>query len=116
MATILEDILLPFFAIAVIFGGLYGLIYFFLKTRNAQRMAMIQNGLGADLVAPTPRNRILLWAILAIGTGAGVFLGNLLAGRLFAEAWLAYLAMIALTVGIGLVLYYRVVGGEQSKN
>ena len=108
MAEELIDLLVPIVAIVTIFGGGIGVIYFFLKTRNQQRLAMIEKGLNRDMFAGgVTHGRLRRWGIALMGLGVGVLLGFGLSTSTGLSNEVAYPAAIALALGAALMLAYR---------
>ncbi len=101
----IEDVLIPVVAIVVLFGGAFGCLYFWLRTRNQQRLALLEKGLDRDIFAMEPgASRIRRWAALLIGIGVGVLAGHAATRALGMEAWVAYVACISLASGIALIV------------
>lgn len=93
--------------VLIIFGSLFAVIYVFLTTRNKERLALIEKGADASLFKSGPGKNtfsiiVLNVALLAIGIGVGVLLGNLLdiAGM---DDEIAMTSMIFICGGLGLV-------------
>ncbi|MGW8317227.1 MAG: DUF6249 domain-containing protein [Bacteroidales bacterium] len=66
--------------VLIIFASLFGIIFVAVSARNRERMAMIENG--TDLKTFQHRAKpsvygILKWALLLVGLGLGLFIGNL---------------------------------------
>ncbi len=96
-------VLVPLF----LFGCIFGVIYIFLTTRNKERLALIEKGTDASLFKMGFDKRIygiisLHIALLAIGIGIGVLLGNMLENSGMDDDT-AYPAMIFICGGIGLL-------------
>ena len=111
MHEILRDFLVSTVAIAAIFG----IIYVVLMTRHRERMSLLNRGL-------TPkefhnRNAIisatLRYGLLLIGIAIGILLGNFASEHLDVPRQGAFLAMILLFGGLGLVISYLI---ERKKN
>ena len=87
------------------FATVYGI--FHLYVRRKERLALIDKGLTASIfnseanVSPS-----LKWGIFFIGIAVGFLLGELLVQTTHMEEGIAYLSMIFLFGGIGLVSYY----------
>jgi hypothetical protein len=99
----MEDVLVPL----IVFGTLFAVLYVYFTTRNKERLALIEKGADASLFKSGPGKNsfgivILNIALLAIGIGVGVLLGNLLdiSGM---DDDVAYPAMIFICGGLGLV-------------
>jgi len=91
----------------IVFGAFFAMLYVFLSTRNKERLALIEKGADATLFKSGPGKNVfgvvvLNIALLAIGIGIGVLLGNLLEmGGM--EDDIAYPAMIFICGGLGLM-------------
>ena len=100
----MEDVLIPL----IVFGTIFAVLYVYFTTRNKERLALIEKGADASLfkTAGSSKNTfgiaVLNIALLAIGIGVGVLLGNLLeiSGM---DDDVAYPAMIFICGGLGLV-------------
>ncbi|MDT0552716.1 MAG: hypothetical protein BM563_04440 [Bacteroidetes bacterium MedPE-SWsnd-G1] len=71
--------------VPIIFGIFFGIVYLFFSTRNKERMALIEKGIGAEIfnkgkqrTAPIWKVFILNLAVLLMGIGIGVFIAMLL--------------------------------------
>jgi hypothetical protein len=99
----MED--LDFLVGIAFFAVVYGI--FHLYVRRKERLALIDKGLTASIfnseanVSPS-----LKWGIFFIGIAIGFLFGELLAQFTRLEEGVAYLSMIFLFGGIGLVSYY----------
>jgi len=99
----MEDVLVPL----IVFGTLFAVLYVYFTTRNKERLALIEKGADASLFKSGPAKHtfgiaVLNIALLAIGIGIGVLLGNLLEmGGMDDDV--AYPAMIFICGGLGLV-------------
>ena len=99
----MEDVLVPL----IVFGTLFAILYVYFTTRNKERLALIEKGADASLFKTGPSKNtfgivVLNIALLAIGIGVGVLLGNLLdiAGM---DDEIAMTSMIFVCGGLGLV-------------
>lgn len=96
-----SEFLIPIAMFAVIYG------IFHLYVRRKERLALIDKGLTANIfnkesnVSPS-----LKWGIFMIGIAIGFLLGEMLVQKTRMEEGIAYLSMIFLFGGIGLVCYY----------
>lgn len=103
-----EDVLIPIVAIITIFGGAYGCIYFWLKTRNQQRLVLLEKGLDRDIFGGgMSRSRLRRWGALLIGVGIGLLAGYGMSTRLGVDAWVAYAACISLASGVAVFSVLR---------
>ena len=100
----MEEVLVPL----IFFGALFAIIYVYLTTRNKERLALIEKGADAKLFKSGPGNAnvggivVINIALLAIGIGIGVLLGNLLEMSGMDDD-VAYPAMIFVCGGAGLL-------------
>ena len=101
----MEDALIVF----IIFGLIFGVFYLFFTTRNKERLALIEKGVGAEIffskkdrkTAPVWKVLTLNLAVLLMGIGVGIFIATLLDNYTsIGEA--VYPATIFLTAGVGL--------------
>ncbi|KPK51644.1 MAG: hypothetical protein AMJ59_27765 [Gammaproteobacteria bacterium SG8_31] len=99
-----EAVLIPVVAIIVIFGGAYGCIYFWLKTRNQQRLELLAKGL----------DRLRRWGAMLIGIGSGLLAGYGVSSGLGVDAWVAYIACISLASGLAVFSALRREKREES--
>ena len=105
----LTDLLIPLVAIVTLFGGGYGVIYYFLKTRSRQRLAMIEKGLDRDVFSGVAKpERLRRWGIALIGTGLGILMGFGLNALTGLGGEIAYPVSIAIVLGAALMLASRV--------
>ncbi|GAB4238070.1 MAG: hypothetical protein Tsb0034_13460 [Ekhidna sp.] len=98
-----------FISMLVFFGTIFGIAYVFLTTRNRERLALIEKGVDASLFA-TPRGSrfsiakfVLNVALLFIGIGIGIFLGNYLSTSMAMKEEVAIPSMLFIFGGLGLV-------------
>ncbi|MCF6279068.1 MAG: hypothetical protein L3J14_01845 [Flavobacteriaceae bacterium] len=94
--------------IPVMFGLIFGVIYLFFSTRNKERMALIEKGVGADIFNKGNRETAPIWkvfilnvALLLMGIGIGIFLATIL-DHYTSLGDSIYPATIFTTAGIGL--------------
>ena len=100
--------------VPIIFGILFGIVYLFFSTRNKERMALIEKGVGADIfnkgkrqAAPVWKVFILNFALLLMGIGVGTFIAGLVdqytdIGDFGVPATIFTTAGIALFIGFNL--------------
>ena len=78
----MEDVIIVF----IIFGIFFGIVYLFFSTRNKERMALIEKGIGAEIffskkdrkTAPVWKVLILNLSVLLMGIGIGIFIASIL--------------------------------------
>lgn len=99
----LEDILIPiaFFATVVLS------LYYFFRTRNQERMAMIEKGFELKERKPKPY-QALKAGIFFIGIAFGLFFGYLLKQYTTVDDVVSFFAMILLFGGISLVINHYI--------
>ncbi|KPK60454.1 MAG: hypothetical protein AMJ59_06155 [Gammaproteobacteria bacterium SG8_31] len=104
----LEELLIPIVAIVTLFGGTFGCIFFWLKTRNQQRLAMLERGLERDIFGGgMTGSRLRRWGALLIGVGIGVLVGYGVSRAFGIDAWVAYVAATCLATGMALFSVIR---------
>ncbi|MFK5878979.1 MAG: hypothetical protein QM478_05725 [Flavobacteriaceae bacterium] len=95
--------------VPILFGVIFGIIYLFFSTRNKERMALIEKGIGAEIffskkdrkTAPIWKVFILNLAVLLMGIGVGIFIATILDHFTTLDGGI-YPATIFTTAGIGL--------------
>jgi len=103
----MEDILVPISFFALIFAMFY--IYF--TTRNKERLAMIEKGADPSVFKGSMPNTTFLTlktGLLFIGVAIGVLIGSILEAYTTLDEGAAYVSMIFLFGGIGLVVGYLI--------
>ena len=94
------------------FGTIFGVLYFYFTTRNRERLALIEKNADPALFKTEPTNIFKKFSIkigmLFIGGGLGVLVGNILNVSTRLEEPVAYLSMIFMFAGAGLILSYFV--------
>jgi hypothetical protein len=92
------------------FGSLFGVLYFYFTTRNRERLALIEKNADPALFKVEPTNVFKKFSIkvgmLFVGASVGVLLGNILAVTTRLEEPVAYLSMIFMFAGFGLIASY----------
>lgn len=99
------------------FGTVFGLLYFYLYTRNKQRIAMIEKGADPAILYRKPssnRFSALKWGLLLIGLGLGFGIGGIIDSRIEADGPIPYFSMILLFGGLGLFAYYSITKGKDA--
>jgi hypothetical protein len=109
----LEDFIIPVVAIVAVFGTLFGGFYFWITRRHAERLALIDRGMG-DALAPNPRASLRA-AWVALGVGLGVLAGWLLVQIAGAPPAVAYGSGICSGFGVGLLVYLRAAGSKEAE-
>jgi hypothetical protein len=94
------------------FGSIFGVLYFYFTTRNRERLALIEKNADPALFKVEPTNVFKKFSIkigmLFIGGGFGVLVGNILTVSTRLEEPVAYISMIFMFAGAGLILSYFV--------
>jgi len=100
--------------VPILFGVLFGIVYLFFSTRNKERMALIEKGIGAEIffskkdrkTAPIWKVLILNISVLLMGIGAGIFIATIIdAYTTIGDS--VYPGTIFLTAGIGLFVGFN---------
>ena len=96
--------------VPIIFGIIFGIIYLFFSTRNKERMALIEKGIGAEIfnkgnrqTAPVWKVLILNIALLLMGIGVGTLLASIIDQMTTLDEDAIYPGIIFLTAGAGLL-------------
>ena len=111
-----EDVWVPIIAIIFTFGTAFGLVFYYLHTRNKQRLAMLEKGVDPKSFYPQPttnRYASLKWALLMIGIGLGFLVGGFLSDYVHDEAPVIF-SMVLIFGGLGLLVYYFVAKDDKS--
>lgn len=111
----MEDILIPL----IVFGTMFGIVYLYLTTRNRERLALIEKGLGADIFnRKSDTNTVgrisLKIGMFIMGAGLGILAGNLVS-EMGLQDDIAYPSCICLFAGGALVLYYVFISSKDKK-
>ena len=100
--------------VPIIFGILFGIVYLFFSTRNKERMALIEKGIGAEIfnkgnrkTAPVWKVFILNLALLLMGIGLGILLASILDHFTELDGDSIYPGIIFLTAGAGLFAGFK---------
>ena len=94
-------------AMLIFFGTVFGIMYVYLTTRNRERLALIEKQLDASVFSHKSgfsiSKFILNAALLFIGIGIGIFLGNYLHTVTGIDDEVAIPSMLFIFGGLGLV-------------
>lgn len=99
----------PLIVFLALFGTVFGIAYVFLTTRNRERLALIEKGVDASLF-DTKGSKfsiakfILNIALLFIGIGMGIFVGNYLSNVMNMDEDFMIPSMLFIFGGLGLVV------------
>jgi hypothetical protein len=106
-----ESVLVPIVAIIFTFGTMFGLVFYYLHTRNKQRLAMLEKGVDPKTFYPKPtanKYASLKWSLLLIGVAIGLFFASLIEKSSdLGEG--AQFAMVLLFGGLGLLTYFFII-------
>ena len=110
----------PLIAFLAFFGTVFGIAYVFLTTRNKERLALIEKGVEASLFNTkgskfSIAKFILNIALLFMGIGAGIFIGDLLANNLDMKEEVAIPSMLFVFGGLGLVVGFFITRSLERK-
>jgi hypothetical protein len=103
-----EGIWIPIIAILATFGTTFGLIFYYLHTRNKQRLAMLEKGVDPKTFYPKPmanKYASLKWSLLLIGIAIGLFFASVIDSTTDLQEG-AQFAMVLLFGGLGLLVYF----------
>lgn len=106
-----ENPFIPIIAILSTFGTMFGLVFYYLYTRNKQRLAMLEKGVDPKTFCPKPtanKYASLKWSLLLIGIALGLFFASVLDKSTDLEEG-AQFAMVLLFGGLGLLGYYFII-------
>lgn len=102
-----QDILI----VLIIFAALFGIIFVIVSARNRERMAMIEKGTDPKDFLNTGKPNIygiLKWALLLVGLGLGLFIGNLFETYTELSEEASYFASALFFGGLGLVFAFLI--------
>jgi hypothetical protein len=106
-----ENVWVPIVAIITTFGTTFGLIFYYLHTRNTQRLAMLEKGVDPKSFFPKPtanKYASLKWSLLLIGVAIGLFFAAVIDHNTnLAEG--AQFALVLFFGGLGLLVYFFIV-------
>jgi hypothetical protein len=110
----MEDILVPIASMIIVFGSLFGILYLYFTTRNRERMAMIEKGIGSEIFNSRPKARFTYWALkigmLIFGIGIGLFVAVFL-DPIFQkemEKIVVYWGLVLTFGGLGLITSFLI--------
>ncbi|MFA0962726.1 DUF6249 domain-containing protein [Roseivirga sp. BDSF3-8] len=97
----------------VLFLSVFGIVYVAISARHKERMALIDKGLDANILHPKQEKKgrygALKFGLLLIGAALGLLVGSSLANYTLMEEEVAFLSMLFLFGGLGLVSFYFLV-------
>ena len=90
---------------------IFGVMYFYFTTRNRERMALIEKNADPSIFYSKPgrgngKTFVIKLGMLFIGGGTGTLFGNILAETTNLHPGAAFVSMIFLFAGAGLVASY----------
>ena len=86
--------------------GAFAMIVFLRKYENEERLKMIEHGMDPHSKSPKHRGTGLKFALVAIGVGIGLLVGNVLDSSGIVYEEVAYFSMGFIFGGIGLLIGY----------
>ena len=106
MDEILRDLLVSFAAI----GAIFTILYVMLMTRYKERMSLMEKGLSPKEFNNTnaAQSATLRFGLLLVGISFGIMLGNFIAKHFDVPREGAFIAMMFLFGGIGLIISYLI--------
>ena len=93
------------------FALIFGMFYLYIVTRHKQRLALIEKGADASIFGMGPGNGksgkywTIRTGLFFVGIGVGILMGNLLVNIGLLDV-VAYMSMIFIFGGLGLVLFH----------
>lgn len=106
-----ENVWVPIIAILATFGTTFGLVFYYLHTRNKQRLTMLEKGVDPKTFCPKPTaNKFasLKWSLLLIGVALGLLFASILDSSSELNEG-AQFAMVIFFGGLGLLVYYFII-------
>jgi hypothetical protein len=114
----MENTLVPIVLFVCMFGTLFGILYFFYTTRNRERLALIEKNADPSILKTQNTGSFKKFSIklgmLFAGAGIGTLVGNILVLTTGLDKPVAYLSMILLFAGVGLIASYFVAAKVKS--
>ena len=104
------DTLVPIIFFFTFFGSIFGVLYFYYTTRNRERLALIEKNADPALFKSEPvtffKKVSIKIGMLFVGGGLGVLIGSILSMTTRLPEPAAYLSMIFIFAGAGLIAAY----------
>ncbi|MBN2481476.1 MAG: hypothetical protein JXB19_07035 [Bacteroidales bacterium] len=92
------------------FAALFGIMYIFYTTRNRERLALIEKNADPSILKSEPKGTLKTFVIklglLFAGAGLGTLMGSILEQTTSLVHGAAYVSMIFLFAGAGLIASY----------
>lgn len=113
-------IISPILIVLIVCTSLFGIIYVFVSARKKERLALIEKGTDASIFIKdrdpeSGKYQALMFGILFIGLGLGVFGGAVIDEWGMFPGPASYFATILLFGGISLVIYYFILNRLTSR-
>ena len=106
--------LIPIIGILSVFGTSGFILYMFIKSRNKERLALIESGRDATIFSKEhDLNQNIKWGYLALAIGLALFVGHFVEEHTTMDDGAGYFPLIFIFGGAALLLYHRRVSGEQ---
>ena len=106
----MEDTIISVVLFITGFGALFGIMYVYYMTRNRERLALIEKNADPSILRQEPKKSgktfVIKLGLLFAGAGLGTLIGNMLALVPVLDEGAAYVSMIFLFSGTGLVVSY----------
>jgi len=110
--------------VGIIFGTLFGIAYLHYSTRNKERLALIEKGADASIfvrskkgmVTPVWKIFVINTALLAMGVGLGIFIGETLHEVIGLDAEIAFPGTIFTMAGLGLFAGFKITNSILEKD
>ena len=94
-------------AVVLIFGGGFVTLYFLIKARHAERLALIEKGMSASIFErKSSAFPALKLALLFGGIGIGLLVGSIIDKYTVLDATVGYFSMVFIFGGGGLLIYH----------
>lgn len=110
MIKAMEDTIISVVFFITGFGAFFGIMYIFYTTRNRERLALIEKNADPSILKSEPKGNMKTFVIklgmLFAGAGIGTLFGNILAATTNLDHGAAFVSMIFLFSGAGLVASY----------
>lgn len=106
-----ENVWVPIIAIITTFGTTFGLVFYYLHTRNKQRLAMLEKGVDPKIFCQKPtanKYASLKWSLLLIGVSLGLLFASILDSNTSLNEG-AQFATVLFFGGLGLLVYYFII-------
>lgn len=101
----------------IFFTVLFLLLVFGIRyLRNRENMALIERGMVPPKSGLVNFNGVLVCALVFIGLGTGLFIGNMASKRFMSDSpVIAHFVFVSIFIGVGLAAAYLIELGRQKK-